>query len=72
MSSLHPDISDLQKMNLYSDPESGCIYSGDYGEHFEIPTASVGSVPDENGFRGGAGGDSTHTISQPEATIDEL
>ena len=44
-------------MNLYSDPESGCIYSGDYGEHFEIPTASVGSVPDENDFRGDVGGD---------------
>ena len=57
MSSLHPDISVLLKTNLYSDPESGCIHSGDYGEHFEIPMASVGSIPEENDFRGDVGGD---------------
>ena len=59
MSSLHPDICVLVNKNLYSDPESGCIYSGDYGEHFEVPTASVGSIPGEIDFRGDVGGDSS-------------
>ena len=59
-------------MKLYSDPKCGCICSTDCGEHFEIPMASVGSIPDENEFRGGAGRDSSHTSAQPEATIVEL
>ena len=55
MSSLHPDICVLVNKNLYSDPGSGCIDSTDYGEHFEILTASVGSIPEENDFRGDVG-----------------
>ena len=37
-------------MSLYSEPESWCTYSVNYGEHYETHMASVGPNPDEIDF----------------------
>ena len=72
ISSFLSDTIVLFHLNLYSEPETYCIYSVDYGEHYETLMASVGPNPDEIDFRGGVGGDSSPANIKPKAATNEI